>query len=267
MLNAMAQMRNVGTGYFVHLTFPGKIDFPARFVVTKQSAKSALAALRKRLAREMPLSGGIWRMELKRRKSGASEGLICPHFHVMIFGVDQYMTKKQFRTWIAKAWNEIVDPLDEDHFKSSTRTDLIVNRRHAMSYASKYSAKTGDDTDEDGKLWGRRWGTFGNVDRSPVIIINTTPEKLVGVRREIRKFLEGRNKAAWNFAWNNKKTVGLVPVKPRRNRYAKRLSKLAIDDGFSILGLGDLSHENWKDPMQITAWKMIALPLAELCNE
>lgn len=267
MLNAMAQMRNVGEGYFVHLTFPGKIHGDAKFVVTMESAKSALAALRKRIARKLPKAGGLWRMELKVRLSGASQGFVVPHYHIMIFGVDWQDKEISFRNWIAKVWNEIIDPDDLEHRSASTRTDIIVNRRHAMSYASKYTAKTGEDTDARGMKWGRRWGTFGNVDRTPAMVFECPADQTASVRREIRKFLEGRNKAAWEFAWNNTKKVGLVPVKPRRNRYAKRLTKLGLDDGFSILGLGDLSSDKWVDIKQSTVCKMVILPLLPICYE
>ena len=267
MLNAMAQMRNIGEGYFFHLTFPGKIHDDARFVVTMESAKNALASLRKRIDRKLPKAGGIWRMELKRRKSGASQGHIVPHFHVMIFNIDWQDKDISFRKWIAKVWNEIIDPEDLDHLKASTRTDMIVNRRHAMSYAAKYTAKTGDDFDPDNNRWGRRWGVFGDMDRSPAMVFECPADQTSEVRRQIRKFLDARNKAAWQFAWNNTKKVGIVPIKPRRNRYAQRLSRLSTDDGFSILGLGDLSFDNWTDIKQSTVCKMVILPLLPICYE
>jgi len=266
MLNAMAQMRNIGAGYFVHLTFPGMATIPAKFVVTQETAKSALAALRKRIARKLPAAGGIWRMELKKRLTGSSKGLIVPHFHVMIFGIVWDDPDETFRQWVARVWNEIIDPSDRKHRKAGTRVDEICNRRHAMAYASKYTAKTSGESEDKGQLWGRRWGTFGIVDRSPVLTIQCPSELLAHMRREIRKFLEARNKIAHKFAWENRKKVALVPIKPPRNRFARRLSRLSLDDGFSILGLGDLSSDKWTDIKQTTIGRLTA-PLSNyVCN-
>lgn len=263
MLNAMAQMRNVGAGYFVHLTFPGMATIPAKFVVTQESAKSALAALRKRIARRFPDAGGIWRLEPKKRLTGASRGLVVPHFHVMIFNLNWTDKDQSFRDWIAQSWNEIIDPTDTDHRKAGTRVDDILSRRHAMAYASKYTAKTGDEYSDKNQRWGRRWGVFGNIDRTPVMVFECPAEKLIQMRRDIRKFLNARNKAAWKFAWENHKKVALVPIKPARNRYARQLSRKTPDDGFSILGLGDLSSDKWENITKSTIWRMIP-PLSEL---
>lgn len=263
MLNALAQMRETGQGYFITLTFPGNIHDNPNFVMTKESVKNALASFRKRLARKLPNCGGIWRLEPKRRLSGASEGHIAPHFHLLMFNIDWTDKDETLIQWVSRSWNEIIDPTDTDHLKVGTNVRRIRNRRHAMSYASKYTAKADDpDNDESVGLWGRRWGTFGKVDRKPIIVMQVPTDQLIQVRREMRKFLQSKSFASWHRKFNDTSKVDLVPVKPAQNRYERRLRRLGENKGFSILGLGDLSSGKWDNIIQSTVYRMIA-PLSE----
>lgn len=252
MLRALAQMRIVGQGQFVHLTFPGMVTIPGKTVVTKKFAKDCIASFRKRLARKLPTSGGIWRMELKKRKTGASTGRIAPHFHVMVFGVEWTDKDETFRQWVARVWNEIVAPSDESHRKAGTTVDQICNRRHAMAYASKYAAK--DEDDDDGELWGRRWGTWGEVDRSPIMVFYCKSGAMTEIRRDVRKLIAARERAASIRA-------GRTGAVNRRKSYAKRLAKIPEGKGFSVLGVGELTRLDEQINGQSIAWKMIALPL------
>lgn len=260
MLQAMSECRTIGKGEFVHLTFPGMATIPAKFVVTQESAKLALAAFRKRLVRRLPDVSGIWRLELKKRLTGASKGLIVPHFHVMLFNVNWVDKAETLREWVARNWNEIIDPSDLKHRQAGTTVDLIVNRRHAMAYASKYTAKS--SSNEDIGLWGRRWGTFGKIERYPVMVFECPADKLLTMRRDLRKLLNSRAYQSWVRAWNNQKTVGLVCVHPVKHSYSKKLARGSPDKGFSALGLGDLSGETWTNITQSTIWRMIP-PLSE----
>jgi len=73
---------------FVTLTLPDDTfqDCVASFAKT---AKLHLDVLIKRLRRACPTACGFWRIEWKARKSGAYEGKLFPHFHLLIWGLPQ----------------------------------------------------------------------------------------------------------------------------------------------------------------------------------
>jgi len=116
MLRKIHKIKNHTDGYFMHLTYPSE------FNVSPEQVKIHLANLRKRLQRRFADIGVIWRMELKRRKSGHSMGQIAPHFHVLMFGVKDEEIKQLgaemgveksriqiLRLWVARAWNSIAE--------------------------------------------------------------------------------------------------------------------------------------------------------------
>jgi len=71
---------------FVTLTLPDDAfrDSVADFAKT---AKLHLDVLLKRLHRACPSACGFWRIEWKARKSGAYEGKLFPHFHLLVWGL------------------------------------------------------------------------------------------------------------------------------------------------------------------------------------
>lgn len=72
---------------FLTLTFP---DACFRDSVSEFSAfgKLCLDTWLKRLRRVSPGASGFWRMEWKARKSGAHEGKLFPHFHLLLWGIE-----------------------------------------------------------------------------------------------------------------------------------------------------------------------------------
>jgi hypothetical protein len=73
---------------FVTLTLPDEVfeDCVSKFAKT---AKLHLDTLLKRLRRVCPSATGFWRIEWKARKSGAHEGKLFPHFHLLLWGLPQ----------------------------------------------------------------------------------------------------------------------------------------------------------------------------------
>lgn len=238
MMREIAKIRDMSNGYFVTLTYPG------RWNLHEQVPKQHLSAIRKRLERKFPLSGTIWRLELKKRKTGASMGQIVPHFHLVIFGTG--VKKKELIKWMSENWNDIVDPEDKDHLKAGTNVRRIKNRRHVMAYVSKYIAK--HESDEDRGAWGRRWGMFGKLDKSMIYSIEIDRsqfikmrEMVIGVlrsevRQRIMKIMDGKPRSS--LGENKREKI----ISILRKRYYKRLKTKETMRGFAVMGLGDLSQ-------------------------
>jgi hypothetical protein len=228
MIRRMASLRKIHYGAFITLTYPGHFDR------RPDEVKRDLKAFRQRCERRFKGGlGAVWRMELKRRKSGLSEGQIVPHFHLMFFNYN-YEPISVIRAWCAAAWNEIVAPGDADHIQHGTDATEILNRRHAMSYVSKYAGKCDDDIpgDDEPQQWGRRWGMFGNLDMSVGLVVTIPLDALPEFRRMVRKWLKARHSA-----------------------YARSITMRTAHVGFSCFGLGD---ESLRSPLdQQTSWRMI----------
>jgi hypothetical protein len=73
---------------FVTMTLPDEVfhDDVGEFA---KRAKTWLQTWLKRLARVCPGAAGFWRIEWKARKSGAHEGKIFPHFHLLVWGLPE----------------------------------------------------------------------------------------------------------------------------------------------------------------------------------
>lgn len=119
------------------------------------------------LARPIP---GIWRIEWQERKSGDCEGMIAPHFHLLLFGVNyiHYMT---IREWWRKAikWDKTV----------STKVKKCFNAKMAGLYVSKYVAKAASGPYLDYGPYlnsgGRHWG-FLRKNLIPRSVLQVIPE-------------------------------------------------------------------------------------------
>jgi hypothetical protein len=199
-------MRNCDTGYFCTLTYPGEFRYGW------EECKAHLAALRKRLVYRCPEVRVIWRMEVVRRKSGASEGKLVPHFHLLVFGISPERMLK-FRLWLRENWDAIANNADSDCPMLRTQCDAIESHKHAVYYAAKYVAKTGEERSQ----WGRHWGTFGYFDESESAVIEMTPYQMLTFRRYCRSYLKSKG----------------------RRRVARMLASIREDFGFSVFGIGD----------------------------
>lgn len=216
MIERLAMLRTVSDGYFVTLTYPDDVSH------APTKAKRDLDTLIKRIKRRFPRAGGVWRLELKPRLSGELQGQLAPHYHVLLFGLP--VRQQLFRRWLQLVWSRIVYETNKPPRNVRTRADVIHNRRHAARYASKYAAKEepGEEPGEGLKTvtWGRRWGVFGATDFTPVLTVTTSAAQVVKLRRLIRRWL-----------------------KARHSRFEQRLRRMSPHDGFTILGLGDMSLE------------------------
>ena len=73
---------------FVTLTLPDD-SFNDSVTSFAKTAKICLDNLLKRVHRICPSACGLWRIEWKARKSGAHEGKLFPHFHLLMWGIPQ----------------------------------------------------------------------------------------------------------------------------------------------------------------------------------
>jgi len=94
--------------------------------VTPQQAKIYLRRLLERIRRRWPNAAVIWRLEPQKRW--------CPHFHLIMFGVD-YMDFKIWLQW----WRECTEQPTITNLKIK---GLRGGQRQTLYYVSKYVAKT-----------------------------------------------------------------------------------------------------------------------------
>lgn len=215
MIERLAMLRSVAGGFFVTLTYPDDVEHSGR------KAKRDLDALTKRLRRRFPSVGGIWRLELKRRKSGERTGEIAPHFHILLFGWHQ--REQLVRMWLQLAWSRIVYETNDPPRRVRTRADVISSRKHAARYASKYAAKLDDELDDEPEnlrisQFGRRWGTFGALNCAAAVTLTLSWREAVELRRMCARWLHAK-----------------------RSRFERPLVRGSPHQGFAVLGLGDQS--------------------------
>lgn len=147
------------SSYFVTLTFP---DDAAPYSGT--DAKNSLRALFERLRRALPESSAIWRMEIKRRKSGRFKGREVPHFHLLAFNMENLYVPipyaQTFENWLHLNWASV---LQVDYAR--VEAQALKSANGAMYYCSKYVAKKEEPCDPLVSLpylhaQGRHWGVF-----------------------------------------------------------------------------------------------------------
>lgn len=213
MLESLAKTRNMDKGAFLTLTYP------AQYPDNAADWKRHLDTFLKRLKRIAPKCFGAWRIEPQER--GA------PHFHLLTFNHPNRIAL--FRQWVKLAWYQVVGSNDEKHFRAGTRTDKIMNRKHAIAYAAKYAAKPSEGGRRfitlDGEVIehiGKHWGMFNRAaaDTSEFGEYTLTMNEVVELRRMFARWLKSKGA-----------------------RYAKRLARGSYELGFSVFGLGDDAQE------------------------
>lgn len=249
MMKLIHKLKGHTGGYFLTMTYDGL------FTSSPEQIKRDIATMRKRIMRRFPDCGAIWRMELKRRKSGESKGLLVPHYHVLLFGVKQAQIDdlpigedkelsmsaiQRLRLWVSRAWNEVING-SVKHLKAGTNCRAILTMRHAFNYVSKYVGKKDEETpnEDEPQFWGRRWGTFGKLDISPCMVIHVPYEDVPELKRILRGILIGRSRKREIEA---KANGGKYRHRKRRG-YWRSHSMNTDKAGCSVLGFGDADRE------------------------
>ena len=238
MIRTLAKIRNVNGGHFFTLTFPDAVW--TRFDAGDQSgmarfAKRKLAAFQKALVRFEESAGGIWRLEFKSRKSGQLIGVCVPHFHLLVFGIEN-ASLGLLRFWLSDAWYSIVGSEDAHHLQAGTNCRELTSRRHAAAYVSKYVGKE----ENDDFAAGRRWGVFGALDQSASAEFDLDGDQWVQFKRLVRGWL-----------------------KSRRSRFAVVLARMPAQVGASVLGLGDESSRG--SPLDPVVMRMLLAVGVDAC--
>ena len=138
---------------FVTLTYPDSFPEP-------RESKKHLKVFVKRLRREFPSAGLIWKLEPQQR--GA------PHYHLLVWGCEV----GELRTWVPQNWYEIGGGGDIKHLLwhegklgngNKHCTQQVHSFRGVWAYAAKYLGKTFEIAGWDSKAVGRFWAVVSPV--------------------------------------------------------------------------------------------------------
>jgi len=122
------------------------LTYPGQWSQDPKAWKRDLDVFFRRLCRAYPQAAAFWKLEFQTR--GA------PHFHLLVWGVPP---NAQARTWVSRAWFEIVGSGDERHLRAGTQVQRVENWRQASAYCAKYLGKSdGGDHPQAGRVWGVR---------------------------------------------------------------------------------------------------------------
>ncbi len=176
---------------FITLTYPDV--FPGE----RARWKRDIDVFGKRLAREHPEAGFLWRIEFEERKSGQSQGEIAPHFHLLVYGAPfRYLLK-----WVPGAWWAVVGSGNEDHLRAGTRVERIYSWGGVMRYVGKYIAK---EQRYPVDWQGRVWGVVGRK-RLPwavEVVIDLTREEAIKLTRLARRMIGAKRRSfSYGLTW------------------------------------------------------------------
>lgn len=168
---------------FVTLTYPGSFDS------SFDGWKRDIDVFGKRFARRFGEGSFVWRLEFKKRKTGAMKGEVAPHFHLLVWGVGL----SDARSFADKAWYETVGSGDQAHLRAGVSCQHLRRWSGTISYVSKYLAKV-EDMPAGWK--GRVWGVVlrKNIPWSAVVVISISNEVAVRSTRLARKMLRLKGK-------------------------------------------------------------------------
>lgn len=178
LMRLVASLERDARPIFVTLTYPDV--FPADLDRWKRD----IDVFGKRLARKSTQAGFLWRLEFKERKSGASAGMLAPHFHLLVYGASY----RDLIAWIPRTWWEVVGSGNSKHFRAGTRVEHIYSWGGIMRYVGKYIAK---EEDYPPGWKGRVWGVVGraNLPWAVKVVINLTEDESIKLVRLGRKMI------------------------------------------------------------------------------
>lgn len=164
---------------FITLTYPNDFALP-------DVSKRHLSMFIKRIRRQFPKVGLIWKLEPQKR--GA------PHFHMLAWGCDPV----ELQIFVPQAWFEIAGGGDELHLMwhrgelRGTRLCVqpVQSWKGVWAYASKYLGKTFEVAGWEDIWTGRYWGVINrkNIPFGELVKHEVRESEAVQVMRYQRRF-------------------------------------------------------------------------------
>jgi len=179
LLSKLAEIQRDDLPLWCALTFPDEyhdhIKEPAHW-------KKLYKRLISRIRRHFPTIGLIWRLETETRKSGLYPGEIFPHFHLIVYGVEELT----FRTWLAENWYKACGKLSIKHLAAGTSCKKVNSTRQLFAYVSKYMAKPGCENLNIGRIWGVLKPE--NIPFVKGVLVQLTEKEAVTLIRYMRRY-------------------------------------------------------------------------------
>lgn len=151
MLKKVATFQRSRKPLFLTLTYPDEYK-ESRLDGNKLKEKD-LKNFWLRLEYHYPQASCLWKIEYVKRKSGKYRGKLFPHFHLMIWNLNDE-DLQDLRKFAAMNWWEVVGTLSDDHLKAGTRLERIRSIKGVFHYTAKYMGKQQGHDLEIGRWWG-----------------------------------------------------------------------------------------------------------------
>lgn len=245
MFEFMASVRNTGSMLFLTMTFDDTTAINSDDWLT-----ACFETFRRRFERAYPKWRALWRKEGQDRKSGDYQGMVVPHYHLIVFTGVHYEKAgheavcESFREWGALAWQEITGTEDQNHLVYGFHVSPVRSRKHAYSYIGKYIGKT----DSHNFTSGRQWGRIGRFDTSSSETFALDPDEYIAFRRLIKKWLRTRAQVPGPDAPPEEVEKWLLREKKQR-RYSCRFARGSASAGCTVFGLGDTTASGEPQPL------------------
>jgi hypothetical protein len=183
MMQMIAKINVDEPAYFGTLTLPD--EFHDLCPVNKgNQAKRFERNLRERIRRKFPKISYFQRIEFMPRKSGKYPGVLFPHFHLMIYNIEDF---HNFRSWLTVNWYQVCGKISSDHLKAGISLEKMRSAKGAMHYMSKYLAKDAEYFEPCGRVW-----LVHNAENLPFvkgILMLLSEQEAVILIRYMRRFI------------------------------------------------------------------------------
>jgi hypothetical protein len=179
--------------------------------------KNDLKRFAQRFGRKWVDGSFVWRLEMAIRKSGVHEGEPRPHYHLLVYGIQQHEFFA-FRAWVHAAWYDITNTGVEPHIR--TQVQQIRHKNGIMSYASKGMSKVlagevSKFSQAIGHTIGRWWGVYfrGNVPWGEMFDTVLTEDQAKKMLRYFRKHagLNGKDFSTLTVFLDTKHWIKCLP--------------------------------------------------------
>jgi hypothetical protein len=192
MLDKMARIDRHEHPFFVTLTFADEHKDNGTIYKHKDKFRAFRMRLDRRYNADTLHYGAMWRLEFKNRKSGRYVDDLFPHYHLLVWGIDDLY---KFRAWVAINWYEVCGEICRNHLDAGTGVERVRNVNGSFAYASKYLGKVDHVQGSQFELIqlhheGRVWGTWNpeNIPFVKGILMQLNEKEAVTLIRYMRRY-------------------------------------------------------------------------------